>query len=137
MPHEWFTPLSASDALERVRPLAESLCATYRELEKLAPDRVASDQRVAPAYYDRVRRLHLALAELDRMGVMIKDLRRGLVDFPARRGGRDVLLCWRVGEPRLKWWHECEDGFGGRRPVDDDGPWEEPDEVLESVQFPG
>ena len=137
MPHEWFTPLSARDALERVRPLAETLCEIYRELEQQSPETVASDHRVAPAYFHRVQRLHLVLAELTRIGVMIKDLRRGLVDFPARRGGRDVLLCWRVGETRLTWWHECQDGYGGRRPVDEDGPWEDPDEDRDSVQSSG
>jgi len=137
MCHEWFTPRSARHALEQVRPIAERLCAIYRELEKSAPGSVASDQRVEPDYFDRVRRLHVALGRLDRLGVMIKDLRRGLVDFPARRDGRDVLLCWRVGEPGLSWWHEYQDGFGGRKPLDDDGPWEEPGELDESSRISG
>ncbi len=132
MPQEWFTPISARQALARVRPITEALCEVYRELEARAPGSVTSDQIVDPAYFERLRRLHTALGRLERMGVVIKDLRRGLVDFPARREGRDVLLCWRVGEPRLSWWHEFEEGFGGRRPVDDDGPWEEPDERVES-----
>ena len=59
-----------------------------------------------------------ALRELDQEGVILRDPRRGLIDFPARHpGGRDVLLCWQLGEDDLAWWHLPEDGFAGRRPL--------------------
>jgi len=48
----------------------------------------------------------------------VKDLDAGLVDFPAVRGGERVLLCWRVGEDEVAWWHGLEDGFAGRRRID-------------------
>ncbi len=57
-----------------------------------------------------------ALAEIETRGIILRDLERGLVDFPARHpGGRDVLLCWQLGEADLEWWHLPEEGFAGRR----------------------
>ena len=47
----------------------------------------------------------------------MKDLDDGLVDFPARRGGEDVLLCWRLGEDAIEFWHGLDEGFSGRRPL--------------------
>ena len=56
--------------------------------------------------------------ELHEMGVQLKDYTRGLIDFPSMRDGRVVLLCWQLGEgDRIEWWHEIEDGFGGRQPL--------------------
>ena len=59
-----------------------------------------------------------ALAELDERGIVLRDIERGLVDFPSRHpGGRPVLLCWQSGEDDIGWWHLPEDGFAGRRPL--------------------
>ena len=59
-----------------------------------------------------------ALRELEEKGIVLRDPDRGLIDFPARHpGGRDVLLCWQLGEDDLAWWHLPEDGFAGRRPL--------------------
>lgn len=59
-----------------------------------------------------------ALAEIEDRGIVLRDVERGLVDFPSRHpGGREVLLCWQAGEPDLAWWHLPEDGFAGRRPL--------------------
>lgn len=59
-----------------------------------------------------------ALAELEERGVVLRDVQRGLVDFPCRHPqGKTVLLCWQMGESDLAWWHLPEDGFAGRRPL--------------------
>ncbi len=50
-------------------------------------------------------------------GVQVKDMDRGLIDFPADVDGQDALLCWHVGEDRIAYWHSPEDGFAGRRPL--------------------
>lgn len=61
-----------------------------------------------------------ALAELEESGVILRQLPAGLVDFPSLGDDGDVrLLCWRVGEPDIAWWHRPEDGFAGRRPLSD------------------
>jgi len=59
-----------------------------------------------------------ALGELEEHGIVLRDPDSGLIDFPAKHpGGRDVLLCWKLGEEDLAWWHLPEDGFAGRRPL--------------------
>jgi hypothetical protein len=60
-----------------------------------------------------------ALGELRDRKVILRDLDRGLVDFPALRAGREIYLCWQEGEDEIGFWHEPEAGFAGRRPIDD------------------
>jgi hypothetical protein len=60
-----------------------------------------------------------SIAEIDSIGVQVKDLEAGLLDFPCRMDDQVVLLCWRRGEPAIEHWHTVEDGFQGRKPVDD------------------
>ena len=55
--------------------------------------------------------------ELAALGITLKDRRLGLVDFPAVLEGRDVWLCWRLGEPDIRFYHEIDEGFGGRKPL--------------------
>jgi hypothetical protein len=59
-----------------------------------------------------------AVEWLQRLGVIVKDADRGLVDFPAlRENGEEVLLCWQVGEDEIAYWHGLEEGFAGRKPL--------------------
>jgi hypothetical protein len=58
------------------------------------------------------------LAEIDEIGVQVKDLDEGLLDFPCVLDGKTVLLCWKLGEKEIGYWHSPEDGFEGRRPLD-------------------
>ena len=60
-----------------------------------------------------------AVLELRERGILLRDLERGLVDFPAERDGREVFLCWQEGEDEVAFWHEPDAGFAGRRPLDD------------------
>jgi len=59
------------------------------------------------------------ITEIDAIGVQVKDLDTGLLDFPCRLDDQVVLLCWRMGEPSIEHWHTVEAGFNGRQPVDD------------------
>lgn len=59
------------------------------------------------------------LGELSEMGVILRDLDEGILDFPGRRAGEDVCLCWRDGEDTIEFWHDPDAGFAGRQPVDD------------------
>ena len=61
--------------------------------------------------------LRLPLEEFDERGIIIRDLQRGLIDFPAMREGREVYLCWLYGEERIDFWHEIDTGFAGRQPL--------------------
>jgi hypothetical protein len=58
-----------------------------------------------------------SLAEIDAIGVHVKDLEQGLLDFPSIADGRTVLLCWKLGEKEIAFWHSPEDGFAGRKPL--------------------
>ena len=132
MAERTFTPEEANAALVDVRPLAEEMVAHRRALNEaqarqeelattitgngggLEPSRVAEleaeVQRHAAAVARCIRRIHA-------LGAQVKDLDTGLVDFPALRGEEVVLLCWRVGEDEIGFWHRPEEGFGGRRPL--------------------
>jgi hypothetical protein len=59
-----------------------------------------------------------SLAEIDAIGVQVKDLEQGLLDFPSLVDGRTILLCWKLGEKEIAFWHSPEDGFAGRKPLD-------------------
>jgi hypothetical protein len=60
-----------------------------------------------------------ALAEIDSIGVQVKDIDIGLLDFPCEVEGRVVLLCWRTGENSITHWHGTDEGFAGRKPIDE------------------
>lgn len=67
----------------------------------------------------QLERVRESLAEMDAIGVQVKDVETGLLDFPCRVDDEVVLLCWRMGESAIEHWHTIEDGFKGRRPVDE------------------
>jgi len=60
-----------------------------------------------------------AVAEIDAIGVQVKDLDIGLLDFPCAVGEEIVLLCWKFGEDKIAYWHGLEEGFRGRKPIDE------------------
>ena len=137
MPERYFTPEEANAALATVRPLAEELVAQRRALREAQEGRAelgrviagnggALDARRLVALEARADRAAAALArcvaDIQELGVLVKDLDRGLVDFPALRGDEEVLLCWQVGEDEVAYWHGPEDGFAGRRPLRSNGP---------------
>ncbi len=113
----------------RILQLRGQLRALYKRLEsqRYAPDgdRFEPEVAGAPPEVIRERRTFKALLEtlkgeidsVHRMGCTIKDLDVGLVDWPGKNGSRDVLLCWRFGEPEVAFFHDVDAGFAGRRPV--------------------
>ena len=71
-----------------------------------------------PVYVTLLIELSTKTAELESLGVQLKDYARGLIDFPSMREGRVVLLCWQLGEgDEVEWWHDLEAGFAGRQPL--------------------
>jgi hypothetical protein len=71
-----------------------------------------------PAYIAILVRLAERAAELESLGVQMKDYGRGLIDFPSLRDGRVVLLCWQLDEgDEVQWWHDVDAGFAGRQPL--------------------
>ena len=129
-----FTPSEANSALSRVRPLAERMVEVRAQLEELDAEqrdvikvvagnghgRAVGEAR-SPEFNRLGEELEQCVTQLEQIGVEIKDVETGLLDFPAVREGEDVLLCWQVGEDAVEWWHGLDDGFAGRRPIDWDG----------------
>ncbi len=128
-----FTPSEANSALEEVRPVAERLVALrarMRELEREQGELVtaiggngggyaATDLNAAQSELSGLAEAAIACVErLEELGVTIKDLDLGLLDFPAEREGEDVLLCWHVGEDSVAFWHGLDEGYAGRKPID-------------------
>ena len=66
-----------------------------------------------------IRRVKDALAEIDATGVQVKDLDVGLLDFPCKVEGEILLLCWKLGESKIGFWHDTSSGFAGRKPIDE------------------
>jgi hypothetical protein len=132
MAERHFTPEEANALLEQVRPVAESLVAHRRAFTVAAARRARLTQRISgnggdfdpqePSELDEqlqreAEAVARAVEELQALGVLVKDLDRGLVDFPALRDGEEVLLCWQVGEGEVAFWHGLEEGFAGRKPL--------------------
>jgi hypothetical protein len=132
MAPRYFTLSEANELLQEVRPLAESLVEHRRGMRKAAERRARLTARIAgnggdldphePGELDEEferesQAVAQAAAGLQRLGVLVKDLDTGLVDFPARHNGEDVLLCWQVGEGEIAFWHGADEGFAGRKPL--------------------
>jgi hypothetical protein len=88
------------------------------------------DRDAGPATADDLRLTRLRMqglidqmaagvARIDALGLTLRDIENGLVDFPALVSGRQIWLCWKRGEPRVDWWHDIDSGFSGRRPLDE------------------
>jgi hypothetical protein len=80
---------------------------------------VARVRRQRAALESHVQAAKDSVAEIDAIGVQVKDLETGLLDFPCQVNGEIVLLCWRLGEGRIDYWHSVEAGFRGRQPIDE------------------
>ena len=105
--------------------------ARHAALETAAPGPASAEDPddVSPGAEER-RRLRLRMqgvidqmqagvARIDDLGVTLREIETGLIDFPALASGRQVWLCWRLGEGDIEWWHELAEGFGGRRALID------------------
>lgn len=106
-----------SERLERLRSAREQLNddEAREALSEAAPSNGGGHPgRVVSEAFLELRR---ALGELQAMEVVLRDLDRGLVDFPSTRGGREIFLCWMEGEDEIAWWHDPESGFAGRQPL--------------------
>ena len=132
MPDRVFTPEEANAALPELRPLVEAMVAAKRALDEAQELRDDFARRIAgngggipPAELAAMdatvetaaAELASAIGKVQATGVLVKDLDAGLVDFPAKRGGEDVLLCWQLGEDEVAFWHGLEDGYAGRQPL--------------------
>jgi hypothetical protein len=127
-----FTPDEANAALPELRLLVEEMVAAKRALDEAQERADEVSARISgnggglpPAQLaeveddvsGRATALAQALERVQSLGVIVKDLDSGLVDFPSVRDGEEVLLCWQLGEDEVAFWHGYEDGYAGRRPI--------------------
>ncbi len=104
--------------IEEIREARDRLAEpdAHEALAEAAPANGGGEPaRVVGEAFRDVRRL---LVELQATGVVLRDLDRGLVDFPAVMDGREVYLCWELGEDEVTHWHNLDSGFGGRQPLE-------------------
>jgi len=122
-----FTIEEANALLPSVREILRKIqrsrrrLAAYRKESKLAAEGAelgGGGIIDGPLYAAILTNFTEEMAELEDLGVQLKDFERGLVDFPSLRDGRVVLLCWQLGEgDELEWWHDVDAGFSGRTPL--------------------
>jgi hypothetical protein len=123
-----FTVDHANRTLPLVRKIVEDIVREHRRwqeaiveldlLSSVAPD--LPDPRMAELErkIQRIARdIDAFQAELESIGIQLKDRRIGLVDFPSELDGRRMFLCWQLGEPSVQFWHEVDSGFAGRQPL--------------------
>jgi len=128
-----FTPAEANSALDLVRPAAERLVRLRARMRELVESQgtlvnavagngagyAAGDLNAVQAELEQLATEAAdCVGELEELGVVVKDLDLGLLDFPAVRDGGEVELCWRVGEDAVEHWHELGAGYPGRKPID-------------------
>lgn len=123
---KYYTPQEANNMLEIVRPMVEELMGIGERIREHQPEIWSVVEKSAgnggnPALskilpdFDR---LDLLIHRLQDMGIEIKDLTTGLIDFPALRDGRVIYLCWKYNEGSVQFWHEIDAGFAGRQFID-------------------
>jgi hypothetical protein len=125
MPKRYYTVEQANAALTFLRPLVEKLLAARQRIVDAQPDlwpvleKAAGNggSAQATAVLDDFEQVQRSVRAIDQMGIELKDINTGLVDFLAKRDGRDVYLCWRYNEPTVAHWHDLEAGFAGRQPL--------------------
>src|SRR5215471_13762093 len=127
-----FTREEAEALLPKIEPLLQEIQELGREIAEheaqlqVDQTKLMSNGHKPPAdtqtLQNEVRALNRSIrANVDAilaMGVIVKNLAEGLVDFPSLLQGREVYLCWKLGEDGIHWWHEIEGGFDGRQPLD-------------------
>ena len=100
--------------LELVGSTAASPSVNAKPAAPPADERTATLERDAMAI---ARDIETFERELEELGIVLKDRRLGLIDFPGEIDGRRVWLCWRLGEPAVAYWHELDSGYAGRQPL--------------------
>ena len=119
-----FTPQEASKLIPDIRPKVKELIERKKVIAKLHAEiekynllgfRPADVAEKAGQLDALVEDMTRKISELEDLGVQVKDLEFGLVDFPAERYGENVMLCWRYGEPEVSFWHKHSEGYNSRK----------------------
>jgi hypothetical protein len=101
--------------LERIREARQTILATAEKLRRGAVANGGGAE--GSASMEAMATLRQGVESLTRQGIVLRDADTGLIDFPARRDGQLIYLCWRPEEDRVAHWHSVDSGFGGRKPL--------------------
>jgi hypothetical protein len=123
--HKLFTVEEANALLPKLKELLDDVAIHRDALRERAPRlepilqaaKTNGGGRVGSEYGVEAYNLYLAIEHIRRLGVILKDLDMGLLDFPHERDGRVVFLCWHPPEESVAFWHEIEAGYAGRQPL--------------------
>jgi hypothetical protein len=115
--------LARASTAQAERQRAKGDLMSYRRRLVLSGGVIPNANRMG-AFEDQAKIAHQVLSHavnsLEEMGLEVKDIERGIVDFPTRYQGETVYLCFRAGEDEIRFWHGVEEGFKGRKPIDDE-----------------
>ncbi len=112
-----------AEYLNAVRRAKAVLVKTKGEIQKASANAsLGGGCAAGPHYIRALEEISTNLHEIQEMGIHVKDLDKGLCDFPYFMEGRIVYLCWRLGEEEITWWHEVDVGFQGRQPLPSEQP---------------
>jgi hypothetical protein len=122
----YFTLAEARAALPRVKTLMQMVQTARQEILRLRPEvwpvlrKAAANggSREAGELLVHFQRLEIGVKGIISMGITVKDVDEGLIDFLGKRNGRDIYLCWKHGEVDIEYWHDLDTGFAGRRMID-------------------
>jgi hypothetical protein len=123
----YFTLAQARAALPEVKQRMADIQAARVEILRLRPEALPAIEKAATnggckeagELFVHGKRIEENAKAILAMGIVIKDLERGLIDFLGTRNGREIYLCWHYGEDDIAFWHELSTGFAGRRPLDE------------------
>ena len=126
MSDRYFTLAEARAALPKVKQLMQLVQAARQEILRLRPEvwpalRKASmngGSREAGELLVHFERLEKGVKGILNMGIVVKDVDQGIIDFLGKRNDREIYLCWQYGEDDIQYWHDLNAGFAGRQPID-------------------
>lgn len=120
----YFTTSEANAVLPDVARKFEVVMSCREEISKIERQMQAGGSSLA-GYMEAkqmlnsaLTRFHEAMEALEATGVAVKDIQQGLLDFPSKRFDQEVWLCWKYGEDGIRFWHEIDSGFMGRKPIE-------------------
>jgi hypothetical protein len=120
---KYFSVAEANRALTLVQRIVADIVRDYRHMRELHDTCRALDAKGKTSEAETAREKYASLTdhlselkeELEKVGCELKDYHVGLVDFPGKLDGREICLCWKLGELKLEYWHELDSGFAGRQ----------------------
>ena len=127
MEEKLFTLAEAQNLVPQLRSILREIAEEWGRIRELHPE-IQKARENAPfdgfskfgvTYVESVAHLMFLINQIKELGVLLKDVDKGLCDFPYMRHGKVVYLCWQLDEESIGYWHDIETGFGGREPLDD------------------